>query len=212
MVCRDNMPFSCVEKRGLQHFCKVALPRYKPPTRKRLTYLVELKYSATIALLRKALCDVDQVALTRDILTVTNSSRSFLVVTAHFLNCEGELESCCLSAERITGPHTGVHISAMLTNITSDFCIEKCQIQSITTDGGSNMLAAVNLFIGEGKGVRCVAHLINTLVNGVLKDIKPFSQLCDNIKSIVTFFKQSVKAMDALRAEQEMVGKKKGRS
>lgn len=40
--------------------------------------------------------------------------------------------------------HTGEYIRQLFEEITSEFYIEKNQIVSITTDGGSNMVAAVN--------------------------------------------------------------------
>ncbi|KAF6209811.1 hypothetical protein GE061_015562 [Apolygus lucorum] len=72
----------------------------------------------------------------------------------------------------------------------------------MTNDSGANIKAAVNSFLGEGKRISCMAHIINLIVNGALKVVKEFSKLADQTKVIVTFFKHSVNAMDALRAEQ----------
>lgn len=55
-----------------------------------------------------------------------------------------------------------------------------------------------------------MAHLINLVVDGALKESAAFSKLCDHVKSIVQYFKQSVNAMDELRREQEASGKKEG--
>ena len=33
MICKDNMPLSCVEKSGLKRFMRVTCPRYKIPSR-----------------------------------------------------------------------------------------------------------------------------------------------------------------------------------
>lgn len=72
------------------------------------------------------------------------------------------------------------------------------------------MVAAVKLFLGENKRIPCTAHLINLIVDGVLKNNAAFSTLADQIKAIVTYFKQSVSASDELKAEQEAGGKKEG--
>ena len=72
------------------------------------------------------------------------------------------------------------------------------------------MVAAVQLFLDNDRRIPCMAHLLNLIVDGVLKDIHVFSALCDQVKSIVTFFKQSVNASDQLRAEQQASGKKEG--
>lgn len=71
------------------------------------------------------------------------------------------------------------------------------------------MVAAVRLFL-DGRRVPCMAHSINLVVDGALKNSPTFSRLADHVKSIVQYFKQSVSAMDELRAEQEFNGKKEG--
>lgn len=55
-----------------------------------------------------------------------------------------------------------------------------------------------------------MAHRLNLIVDAVLRENHAFSALCDHVKSIVTYFKQSVNAMDLLRSEQEASGKKEG--
>lgn len=72
------------------------------------------------------------------------------------------------------------------------------------------MVAAVNLFLGTKKRIPCVAHTINLIIDGVLKNNTHFSNLADQIKCIVTYFKHSVSASDQLRSEQLTEGKKEG--
>ena len=70
-------------------------------------------------------------------------------------------------------------------------------------DGGANMVAAVKQFLGDGKRIPCMAHLLNLIVDGATKENAPVLQIANRVKTIVTYFKQSVNAMDDLRAEQE---------
>lgn len=55
-----------------------------------------------------------------------------------------------------------------------------------------------------------MAHLLNLIVDGALKNNAPFLELANRVKAIVTYLKQSVNAMDELRAEQEKAEKKEG--
>lgn len=74
----------------------------------------------------------------------------------------------------------------------------------MTTDGGSNIVSAVKKFLGDNKRIPCLAHLINLIVDAALtKDNAPVLEIDNQVKSIVTYFKQSVNAMDELRAEQQ---------
>lgn len=47
-----------------------------------------------------------------------------------------------------------------------------------------------------------MAHLINLVVDGALKDNRAFVQISHDIKSIILYFKQSVSAMNDLREKQ----------
>ncbi|KAJ8720573.1 hypothetical protein PYW08_006038 [Mythimna loreyi] len=211
MIIKDNLPLSCVEKEGLKQFVHVACPRYKLPSRFKVTDLIEQRYSTTKAILINHLQETRYLTMSSDIVTITNSTRSFLIITVHFLNVADEsLNSCCLTAHYMTEGHTGEYIKDCFENITSDFSIDKSKIVNFSTDNGSNMVAAVNLFLGTKKRIPCVAHTINLIIDGVLKNNTNFSNLADQIKRIVTYFKHSVSASDELRSEQLAEGKKEG--
>ncbi|XP_046868449.1 E3 SUMO-protein ligase ZBED1-like isoform X2 [Drosophila willistoni] len=100
MICRDNMPVRCVEKEGLTHLLKKCVPQFKMPGRSKITTMIEEKYSKSVDAVKKILSEVEDVAFTCDAVTITNSSRSFLTITAHFINKEC-LESICLMAARM---------------------------------------------------------------------------------------------------------------
>ncbi|XP_057319161.1 zinc finger BED domain-containing protein 6-like [Microplitis mediator] len=215
MICKDNIPLSCVEKNGLQKFVRTVSPLYKLPSRKKVTRLIENRYNTTKEVLIKALDEANYLSFTSDILTITNSTRSFLVLTAHLIDpiigkSSPTIQSINLRAQKLSQSHTAEYIKETWDNICEEFVINKSKIVSITTDGGANMVAAVRLFIGNDRRVPCMAHCLNLIVDGVLRETHEFSALCDHVECIVTFFKQSVNASDQLRAEQQVSGKKEG--
>lgn len=62
--------------------------------------MIEEKYTGCIGAMTKILSSVEDVAFTCDAVTIPNSSRSFLTVTAHFLY-EESLNSICLKCLRM---------------------------------------------------------------------------------------------------------------
>ncbi|CAK1591562.1 unnamed protein product [Parnassius mnemosyne] len=213
MICKDNLPLSCVEKKGLQKLMRTACPLYKLPSRKKVTHMIENRYNSTKAFLMKSLTEQNFLCFTSDILTLTNSTRSFLVLTVHFIdNVKGSpiLQNVSLCAQRLTQAHSGQYVKECWEEICEEFRIDKNKIVAITTDGGANIGAAVRLFLGNDRRISCMAHCLNLIVDGVLKENHAFSALCDHVKSIVTYFKQSVNAMDQLRSEQEVSGMQEG--
>ncbi|CAG4953932.1 unnamed protein product [Parnassius apollo] len=53
-----------------------------------ITGFMEQRYATPKSIIKQKLSEKNNIALTSDILTLTNSTRSFIVVTAHFLNTE----------------------------------------------------------------------------------------------------------------------------
>lgn len=97
MICRDNMPTKTVEREGFLHFVKTLCSMYKIPSRSILTILIEHRYEKCKLYLTRLLHQMHYISLTSDICTITNSTRSFLIITGHFINSETSiLESACL--------------------------------------------------------------------------------------------------------------------
>lgn len=98
--------------------------------------------------------------------------------------------------------HTGVYIMTKLQFILESFGLhenEKVKILSITTDSAANMILAKELT--EFRSVECVAHKIHLLVIDAING-SSVKAIFDQMKKIVTFFKQSTTAkaeLDALR-------------
>lgn len=108
MLCRDNMSSRIVEKGGFCHFVKTLCPMYKIPSRSTVTVLIEQKYDKCKLYLKRLLDKVHYVSLISDICTITNSTRSFLVVTGHFIHPEtSALESVCLKALQLSEKYSG---------------------------------------------------------------------------------------------------------
>ncbi|KYN14525.1 hypothetical protein ALC57_13266 [Trachymyrmex cornetzi] len=79
-----------------------------------------------------------------------NLTRSFLVLTSHFINPETScFESICLKATQLTERYTGENIAKEFHNICDEFSISPSKISCITTDGASNMQKAVEIFSND---------------------------------------------------------------
>lgn len=61
---------------------------------------MEQKYLTLKAVIQKVFEETKYIALTSDILTITNSTRSFLVITAHFIS-QKDIEAISFSAVRL---------------------------------------------------------------------------------------------------------------
>ncbi|XP_060665472.1 zinc finger BED domain-containing protein 4-like isoform X2 [Drosophila nasuta] len=180
------------------------------PCRSTVTTTIEEKYSQCVGAVLKMLSNANDVAFTCDAVTISNSSRSFLTITAHFIE-KDSLNSICLAALRMNQSHTSEYVNTLLEEACAEFNIDKMKWTTLTTDSASNMKCAAKLFLGLNKHVPCFAHSINLVVDETIKEICSFSSIVDKIKRVVMQFKHSPAMMDQLRKAQTDEGIPEGK-
>ncbi|XP_046746402.1 zinc finger BED domain-containing protein 4-like [Diprion similis] len=138
------------------------------------------------------------------IAAVMNSTKSFIVLTGHFIDeSSAMMQSFCLGAKQLQPHHPAIHIKEDLKVMLDQFKVDKSKIVSAPTDGGANILAAVRILLGSSRlHIPCLAHMINLVVQNSIDAVPEFKEICEKVKALVTYFKRSNVAMDDLRAEQ----------
>ena len=98
--------------------------------------------------------------------------------------------------------HTAENIAAELKKVTDDWAISD-KVGCIVTDSAANMTAAARLT--GWKSLPCFAHTLNLIVQEATEKDKELARLRQKSRSIVTYFKQSIKAKDKLGEVQIQV-------
>lgn len=200
MIAKDNMPLSTTEKLGFKFFMNKALSLYKIPSRKSITNLMKSKYEVLSSLVKSKLSLIEYLTITADIWTDTINTKSFLGVTVHFLNLSKlNLENVTIGVLELGECHTSSNICDWFDNILKDWGIKKHQIVTVVTDSGENIMSAVKTTFGNEKHLPCFTHTLNLVTQRALDNLQDIQTIISKIKSIVTFFKQSVSASDELR-------------
>ncbi|CAG9831131.1 unnamed protein product [Diabrotica balteata] len=202
MICKDYQPFSIVEDKGFRQLFQTLAPQYKIPTRKTLTNLLENRYIAAAAHVKTKIENIDNYSLTADIWTDTLNSTSFFGVTLHFQE-DIRISSLALNVWELSERHTSENISKTLQTICMDWGIVKEKLSVIVTDGAANMGKAIELCFGRTRHLHCFAHQINLIAEKAIEDTPNLGELIKKMKTVVTWFKQSIIAADELRAAQK---------
>lgn len=209
MICRDSQPISIVDDDGFKYLLKVTAPMYKVPSRRTIDSLIDTKYEYISNLMKAELQKVPYVCLTTDIWTETHKSRSFLGITAHFISdsyidSKGgfHMENVTIGAFELNERHTGENIAIEISTKCSEWGISSERVITVVTDGGANMIKAVEIAYGK-KHTYCFAHLLNLLADKTMYIFKEGSAVIEKVKSIVTWFKRSVIGSDELRKKTE---------
>lgn len=175
MIIVDELPFRFVEGEGFKYFCQRACPYWVIPCRQTIAKHVLSMYKSEKRKLKDALKG-KRVSLTTDTWTSIQNI-NYMVLTAHFVDDSWNLHKKVLNFCVIPN-HKGESISRLLEECLIEWEIKK--ILTITVDNASANDAALkdlkkrvgdwetpNVLLqgGDNLHVRCVAHILNLIVN-----------------------------------------------
>lgn len=198
-ICKDNRPFAVIEGKGFKHLMHEVAPNFKIPSVKFMKKQLMLKYEAVSSLMKTRLGQSAHICLSSDVWTETMSEKSYLGVTAHFL--EGiNIISIDLTCKELCSNHTAVYLSKELEEVLADWGIPKEKVISIVTDNGQNIVAAAQS-VFPNKQMPCFAHTLN-LVTTAAVSLPAIVGTIKKVREIVKFIKNSVNNSDKLRKIQ----------
>lgn len=201
MIVKDNLPLNTSEKEGFKFLLKTIAPLYAVPSRTKISSLIEERYDLLACLIKKKLQSVPNITLTTDVWTETMSTKSFLGVTSHFLT-EKALTSVTIGVFELNERHNSEYLGNCLISICNDWQISDTKITAIVTDNGANIVKAVCDKFGKNRHLPCFAHTLDLVASKITEEVEHVKHIIDKVKSIVTYFKQSVHAADELRKAQ----------
>ncbi|PRQ18380.1 putative transcription factor/ chromatin remodeling BED-type(Zn) family [Rosa chinensis] len=211
-IILDELPFSHVEGEGFRRFMGRALPYWRIPSRKIIAKDVLQLYLGEKEKLMDQLSRY-RLSLTTDTWTSIQNI-NYMVLTAHFIDDNWVLHKRILIFCVIPS-HKGEAIAKLLEDCLLEWGIEK--ILTVTVDNASSNDVALkelsrrmgdwgvpNAVLHEGKNLqmRCVAHILNLIVNDGLSVMKIF---IGAIRNAVRYVRSSPQRLDFFKECVERV-------
>lgn len=198
MMIVDELPFKFVEGKGFQHFLNACQPSFRVLSRitmARDCYQLYVEEKKKLGAVLKG--NIGRICLTTD--TWTSVQRiNYMSLTAHYVDNDWILRKKVLNFCPISS-HRGVEIGKAV-----EMCLIKWGIESnvftITVDNASANDAAVSylkskfanwekcVLEGEWLHVRCIAHVMNLIVQDGLSHI---GKSVDCVRAAVKYIRQS---------------------
>ncbi|KAL3347815.1 hypothetical protein AABB24_021455 [Solanum stoloniferum] len=180
MIIMDELPFGFVEKEGFKKFMSQAQPLFRIPSRRTITRDCYALYSELRYNLKKSFREIQpKICLTTD--TWTSMQRiNYMCLTAHFIDRNWVLHKRILNFCPISS-HKGEQMAEAIGNCLLDWNLDN--VFSVTVDNASSNSVMItelskqldmwgtNIMKGKHLHVRCMAHILNLIVQEGLKEI-----------------------------------------
>ena len=210
-LIEHNLPFSFVEYRRVREALYYANPRIELWCRNTAASDCLKIYEKEKLKLRQQLKDIHgRFCLTTDLwraLTV----EGYMCLTAHYIDGNWDLKSRIIDFCAFSPPHTGGAIAMKIVELLKDWGLEK-RVFSVTVDNASsndNMQSILRRQLrkdlvcnGEFFHVRCVAHILNLIVqdglsviSGALEKIRESVKFVNVTESRERLFQSCVEAV-----------------
>ena len=124
--------------------------------------------------LQKAFSQAKFVSVTAD--GWSRGTKSFIGITAHWIDSELKRRSVALACRRLIGRHTYDVIAEKMEDVLVEFSIHN-KTTAATTDNGSNFVKAFTLFSQENKFVDVDASVVDIAIDEELS----FVELTDDL-------------------------------
>jgi len=196
LFVNDFQPFKIVEDSGFKQFLKALNPNYELPNRHAISKeLIPALYEKCLVEMKSLTSTVESACLTTDCWTSRNNE-SFMAITIHFINTEFELKSVLLGCHSFNSNHTANNLAQEIEQVLNSWNLYS-KITFAVSDNAYNIKNALATLGFKNMG--CFAHTMNLIVQSALTLEE---DLIGKVKTIVTYFRKSTVANNALKTYQ----------
>jgi hypothetical protein len=196
MIVLDNQPFSIVDQHvGFIELVGLLEPRYIVPGRTHIRGLLAPKAELVRTQVMDVLEEANYVAFTSDIWTDKLTVRSFISLSAHWIDEGWELQSYVLHASWFAARHSAVEIGDKLLKMMATWKIGKRRRSVMVRDGAINMRKGCRL--ASLPAVHCTIHLLQLVIKDAI-----FSQSA--VKTIITKARRLVSHLNHSSSQTEV--------
>ncbi|KAM3221704.1 hypothetical protein P3L10_020974 [Capsicum annuum] len=182
MIIIDELPFSFVENKGFKKFMSKVQPLFQITSRRTIARDCYDVYGKLRLSLKRSFREMQsRICLTTD--TWTSVQRiNYMYLTAHFIDRDWVFHKRILNFCPITS-HQGNHLVECISNCFLDWNVDN--VFSVTVDNASSNNITVsalskkldmwgtNIMDGKHLYVRCIAHILNLIMQDGLNEIGP---------------------------------------
>jgi len=196
-ILSTTQPLSTVTNKAYIDHMHIIDPEFVVPGERKLRMMIARSYGYNKEKLTQLLKTAQSISLTADLWT-SRSKHGYLGLTATWINHNFEISDVLLEITYFPTPHTAEAIADIIRSSIQKWKIED-RVITITTDNGSNMIAAINKLTPITR-LSCVAHTLQLAIGRGLKLVK---LLTKRAKLLINFFSTQKQMERLIKAQKD---------
>lgn len=134
-----------MEGPGFIRFANGLNPRYKVPSRSTIHRKIDQLFGVAKDIVAAKIDTAEGIAITMDGVTLSQTSKKYLVATLHFFDEKGLPVSISIGVFRLLEKSSGMYLKECILDMLTTMGVDHGKVKYITTDGATNMVEASGL-------------------------------------------------------------------
>ena len=207
MICQDLRPYEFVNSPGFLYFSHVMDPHFEVKSDYFYRQLVNKVHTNCVNKVEEKLRIDDPSYVAAQLDGWSADSNSYIGTIINYINPDWKRVNLSLGIQKLNSSHTGENMWAHLSDTLHDWkVLDKTKI--LISDSAANMIKMLEFAPPDVDLIRCLNHILNTIINDELLKGPQVKSLISNIRAVTNLSHRSTLFAEDLRKRMEGLGLK----
>ena len=205
MICEDLSPFEIVNSPGFLYYSHVMDPHFEIRSDSYYRSLANKVYDNTVSKVEEKLKQDNPSYVSAQLDGWSANSNSYIGTIINYITDDWKRVNLSLGITKLNESHSGENMWNHLSEKLEDWkVLDKTKV--LISDSASNMLKMLEFAPPDVELVRCLNHILNTIVQDELLKGPQVKGLISNLRDVTNYSHRSTLFAEDLRKKMENLG------